>query len=536
MRGMTLRSLLLVTLMTALILAGASPGPGGPVVVVAVGADIDSFNEYVAASTFAFDLADQLFLNLMEERPAVTPGPPDFLPRLARSWTISPDGLSVTFQLRDDVRWSDGQPTTADDVLYTWQVQTDPRVAWPDADLKANIAAVEVGGPQSVTVRLKRRSPYALLDINEGHILPRHVFARLPPDKWAEIDFSKGLVTNGPFRLASWKPGQSIELAPNPDYYEKGLPRLSRVVFRIVTDPGVRLQQLFAGENDVLESVPPEAVDRVTADPSLILVRFDQRMYTYLCWNDRHPMFADPRVRRALTMALNRDEMLRVLARGMGRPSAGPIVQALWAADATLKPPPFDPAEAGLLLKKSGWEDHDKDGVLDKDGQAFQFDLEFNRGNSLRENIALRAASQLGALGVKATPRAVEWAAFQKKHRDGAFDAFVASRIVSTRVNLDAFTTGADQNYAGYSSPELDEVARRAASASTIDEARPLWTKAQQIIARDQPVTFLFEQDRLYAVRRRILEIEPGPLGLFGGLRRWRVEPSTTETPRRRSG
>jgi peptide/nickel transport system substrate-binding protein len=409
-------------------------------------------------------------------------------------------------------------------------MQVDPKVAWPDADLKENIASVEASGPRTVTFRLKKRSPYALLDINEGHILPRHALSSVAPEAWARTDFSKLLVTNGPFRLAAWRPGQAIELAANSDYYERGLPPLRRVIFRIVTDPGVRLQQLFAGETDVLESVPHEAVGRVMADPSLALVRFDQRMYTYLCWNNRRGMFADPRVRRALTQALDRDEMLRVLARGMGRASAGPIVSSSWAADPELKPLPFDPAAARRLLKEAGWEDRDGDGVIETrsaDGaRPFRFDIEFNRGNTLRENIALRAAAQLAAVGIRATPRAVEWAAFQKKHRDGDFDAFVASRIVSTRVDLDGFGSGAQQNYAGYADPEVDALVARAAATATIEQARPLWARAQRLIARDQPCTFLFEQDRLYAVRRRIEGVESGPLGLFGGLRKWRLAAS----------
>ena len=150
-------------------------------------------------------------------------------------------------------------------------------------------------------------------------------------------------------------------------------------------------------------------------------------------------------------------------------------------------------------------------------------------------DIALRVAAQLAEIGVRAIPRAVEWATFQQKHREGDFDAFVASRIVGTRVDLEGFTTGASQNHAGYANAELDALASKAAMASTLEEAGPLWAKAQQIILRDQPVTFLFEQDRLYAVRRRIRDVTSGPLGLFGGLRLWKVEALPSAAPTGRS-
>lgn len=499
-------------------------------VVIAIGADVESFNEYVTTSTLALDVAGQLFLGLMEELPAPPRTPPAFGPRLARSWTVAPDGLSVTFVLRDDVRWSDGTPTTAEDVRFTWQVQTDPALGWPDADIKSNIRDVRVDGPHQVTFLLKTRGQHTLLDINEGHIIPKHAWSSIPVAEWLRTDFSKKLVTNGPFRLASWKPAQAIALERNPGYYEKGVPGLDRVLFRIVPDPHIRLQQLLAGETDVLETVAPESVGRIREDEALRIVRIDQRMFTFVCWNMRRSLFGDARVRRALTMALDRDAILQTLAGGMGRPSAGPIVSSLWAADDTIRPLPHDRDGARRLLDESGWKDADGDGIREKDGRTFSFDIEFNRGNTLREKIALSAASQLMEVGIRAVPRAVEWAAFQSKHAAGDFDAFVGSRIASTRVNLDSWTTGSPRNNAGYASAGFDALNARALAAPTMEEARPIWMQAQRMIAEDQPVTFLFEQDRLYAVRRGIEGIDEGSLGLFEGLRKWSLRADGRES------
>ena len=519
-----LGTLILPALLGGLAPAAAAPVSGGTV-VIAVGGDVDSFNEYVASSTLALDLADQLFLSLLEEQPGAD-GAPRFAPRLARSWTLAADGLSVEFVLRDDVRWSDGTPTTAEDVLFTWQAQTDPKLGWADADLKANIKDVRVTGPGRVRFTLERPSPFALLDINEGHILPAHALGKIAREGWATTDFSRGLVTNGPFRLAAWKPGEAIELARNPNHFEPGVPALERVIFRVVGDPAIRLQQLLTGENDVLEGVAAESLDRLQAQASVRIVRFDQRMYSYIGWNNRRPLFADPRVRRALTMALDRAEMLRVLDRGMGRPAAGPIPSSLWAAHRALLPLPFDPAQARLLLREAGWKDADNDGVVEREGTRFQFDIEFNTGNSFRELVALRAAAQLAQIGVKAIPRAVEWAAFQSKHRSGDYDSFVAARIVSTRVDMDSFVAGDAANYSGYANPEVDALARRAAAAPDTAAAREAWMKAQEIVARDQPVTFLFEQDRLYAVNARVQGVEAGSLGILSSLRKWTKAPS----------
>ncbi len=512
-------------LVAAILLAGSAVAqPAGGTVVVAVGGDVDSFNEYVASSTLAFDIADQIFLSLMAEVPVPPGSAPRFAPRLAASWEIAQDGLSVTFVLREDVVWSDGAPVTAEDVRFTWQVQTDEALGWPDADLKENIRDVRVDGPHRVTFLLKKPGLYTLLDINEGRIVPKHAWSEIPVARWRTTDFSKHLVTNGPFRLASWKPAQAITLEKNPSYYDAAAePSVERVVFRVVPDPHIRLQQLLAGETDVLESVPPEAVDRIRAAEGVRVLSLDQRMFTYICWNMRRPIFADARVRRALTMALDRDAILATLAGGMGRPSTGPIPSSLWAADPRAKPLPHDPAAARRLLDESGWVDRDGDGVREKDGRPLTFDIEFNRGNTLRERIALHAAARWADLGVRVVPRAVEWAAFQAKHREGDFDAFVASRIASTRVNLDSWTSASPRNQPGYANPALDALNAKGVAAATMEEARPIWHEAQRILAEDQPVTFLFEQDRIYAVSARLEGVEPGPLGLIGGLRRWSV-------------
>ncbi len=185
--------------------AAGSPEPAAAIpAVVSVAADLDSFNEYVATSTFAADVADQLFLTLREERPAPPGGLPGFLPRLERSWEVAPDGLSVTFRLHDDVRWSNGRPTTAEDVVFTWRAQVDEGLGWAGADLKEAIASVVAADPRTVAFTMKRPGPYTLLDINEGHVLPAHALASVPPAAWRTTDFSRAWSPTAP---SAWPPG-----------------------------------------------------------------------------------------------------------------------------------------------------------------------------------------------------------------------------------------------------------------------------------------------------------------------------------------
>ena len=354
----------------------AAPGGGsqrGGQVIVATTADVTTFNEYQSTQeTGELDTIDLLFPALMTEQPDYQLHPPSFAPRLATSWEFSSNNRTLTFHLRPDARWSDGVPVTADDVRFTFQAQKDARVGSLGMEMKDFIRDVEVVDPHTVRFNFTRVYPYQLMDANDGHIVPAHAWGKVPFEKWHTTDFEKILVTGGPFRLAAHTPQQTIILERDPGYWGSPRPNLDRLVLRVVPDMASQLEQLFAGQLNVVQAVSPQEADRVQANRDLNLVEFPSRMWGMVGWNNRLPMFADRRVRKALSLGINRKSLVDTVFRGHATLSAGPVLSSTWAYNRTLPQLSYDPVQAAQLLAQAGWRDSNGDGILDRDGNPRQ--------------------------------------------------------------------------------------------------------------------------------------------------------------------
>jgi peptide/nickel transport system substrate-binding protein len=527
------------TALLAAALAAAAPAPratppaapGGGRIVIGVRGDVTSFNIYTATNAFTQEVADLLYARLAMEQDDFADHPPGFKPGLAASWDLSADRLALTFHLDPRARWSDGREVTSADVLFSHQAATSPDVGWVGSDVKEFIASVSAPDARTVVYRFTRPYPYQMMDAAEGNILPRHVFGEVPLALWPKRGFLESAAGSGPFVLKRYERGAFFELQRNPAYLFAPLPRLDTVVFRILPDEATLVNELLAGGIDVMENVPPDAAARVQESKRLRLVRVPDLSYTYICWNTERPLFRDARVRRALTMAIDRPAVIEGLLRGTGRPSAGPALSFLWAHDPSIAPLPHDPDGARRLLAEAGFADRDGDGLLERDGVPFRFTLESNQGSGLRADVAQMVAAQLRPLGIEAIPRVIEFGAFVEAHERHDFDAFVGTWRESTKFDLKSAFHSASRtggyNYGSYSSAELDALIDRARGEAEAGKALPLWRKAQRIIAADQPYTFLFERDRLHAVPRRLEGFRPDPRSAYTGLEAWSLPRET---------
>ena len=521
-------ALLAVALAAAGCGRGAAPALPPDTIVIGKLADIENWNPYLADSAFSEDVLTLLYPTLVVEQPDYTEHPPTYEPWLASSWERSPDGLSVTFHLDPRARWSDGVPVTAEDVLFTWEVQRSPEVGWPGAEDKAPIVAVDAPDDRTVVFRFARPDPYQIMDANDGPIVPAHAWRTIPFERWDRTDWTAHALSAGPFVLERHEPQQEIVLRRNRNYWIPGRPAAGRVVWRIVPDQTALLTQLLGGRLDFLEAVPPRDAGRVEADPSLRLVTFPDRAYTYIGWNLRDPRFADARVRRALTLAIDRDTILRTARAGYGRPGIGPILSTMWAFDRTLRPLPYDPARAKELLARAGWRDTDGDGVLDRDGVPFRFDLMTNAGNETRRDIVLLVQADLARVGIEVRPRTLEWGAMLRRLETGAFDAYVSAWRESTRIDLGPVWHSAapgepTYNWIGYANPEVDALIERVETLTEFDRQKPLLDRIQRLIVEDQPYTFLYESDRVAALSTRIRNAEINAASPYFNLDRWTI-------------
>lgn len=510
--------------------APAQPVRGGTV-TIGYPSDIDGVNELIHGSAQQTrHVIEQMFVKLLAEQADYQSHPPTFEPRLAESYEYSEDRTVITFHLRRDAVWSDGEPITADDVRWTWQAQINPAVAWDNVVMKASITDVEVVDPYTVRYHFTHAYPGQLVHINEGAVLPRHAWGKLPFSEWRSSGtwFVDHLVVSGPFKLASWKPQQEIVLERNERYYEPGIPYLDRVVFRIIPDPITQYNEFRSGSIDYLRQVPAGNAAQIASDPRLRLMAYWPPAYCAVVWNLRRPQFSDPAVRRALTMSIDRQAIVDTLWYGYAKPVESPVISSVWGYDDTIKPWPYDPAAARQILDEQGWKVKEG-GVRERDGVKFAFDLIVNSGNHERKNAMEMIQQQLKQVGVQARPRTLDWNTVGAKLESRDFDATIIVLGIETSLDFSAsFHSRAaanELNYSGYSNPEVDALLDDARRQKRLEDTVPFLHRFQEILHQDQPLTMLWESQRLVGLSRRIQGAKPNPISAFEDLRYWWLLP-----------
>lgn len=506
-----------------------APGLGGGTAVVAVMADVSTFNEYQSTGeVMETAVIDLLFPSLAHEQPDYEQHPPTFAPRLAERWERSPDGKVWTFLLRKDARWSDGTPVTAEDVRFTFRVQKSEEVGSPGLEIKDAIDNVEVVDPSTVRFHFTGVYPYQLMDANDGHIVPAHAWGQVPFARWQTEDFSSRLITSGPFRLASHTPQQTLILERDPDFWGRPRPNLERLVLRVIPDVTSQVNQLLAGQVDVVPVLPPREAGRVTQSGTARLVDLPSRLWGFLAWNNRHPLFRDARVRRALSEAINRQALVDSVYLGFARPAVGPVLSSFWAFNSSLKPLPFDPAAAARLLDEAGFKATGRNGRRERHGVPLAFDLLFPSTNTMRAQAAVLIQADLAKVGVEAHPTGVEFTALMARQESGDFAAVLSAWEEATKVDLvSCWVTPSEDagssNFFAYSNPEVDRLALAARDEPDFAMAKPLLDRAQELIVADAPVTFLYEARQLVGVSRRLENAQPSPAGVFFTVESWRL-------------
>jgi peptide/nickel transport system substrate-binding protein len=525
-----MRALCIVLCMLAVASAALAAGSKGPAMdattlVVGTRAEPKTLNPVAITASESQQIAALLFQKLLEEQDDFT----SFKPGLARSWSFSADSLDVTFALREDARWSDGKPITAADVRFTWQVETDTTVAWPSASIKAKIRDVEVKDDHTVVFHFKERYLYQLMDANDGVILPEHALASIPRKDLKAAPFGREPVGNGPYVLKRWEAGQYIELARNPAY-AASTPRIERIVIKFVPDAVTLTAQLEAGEIDLLESVQPADLAGIHAQRGDVqILETPSRRMSFVAWNGTRAPFETAAERVAMTMGIDRRAIIASVWGGRAKECTSPIVPLLWAYEPSIPAIKYDPKAARSALGRLGFKDSDKDGVLDRDGKPFEFELLVNDAQN-RVDIATMIQAQLKRIGVKVNVRVMEYGAFIDRILAMDYDAAIVEWKVQTKVDLtQLFATSAKRpngyNFVGYSNPAVDRLIEQALAERDMARAKLLWSDAQRAIYLDQPYTFLAVPQELTALDDRFCNARPSPISIFAHIGDWRIKP-----------
>lgn len=452
------------------------------------------------------------------------------VPRLAQSWEFTDGGKELLFHLREGVRWHDGAPFTSADVLFTYRRTIDP-ASGAHADLFQEIT--EVSAPDTLTVKVRYREPTVLaLDAWKVPIVPEHLLSSVPP---GTKDPARIPVGTGPFRFQRWTRGGEIVLQANTAYF-MGRPHLDGLVFRIIPSPATQFQALLTGDTD-WSSIPPAEWTATASSPDF-LRRFRRYEYPslfvyYIAWNGKSSPFSDPRVRSAMTRLLDRAGFLAKANAGAGVVAASSFHPGQAGYDGRLAPLPYDPARAGALLDEAGWKRSGPDGRRRKGGTAFRFSLLIFQGNQVHQQIASLFSDALQRQGIVLDIRVLDFPALLDRLHRRDFDAALSGWALTTDPDPTAFfhsdpNLGAS-NYASYSNPEMDRLLLDGRHALDPEARRRIYSRVQEILAADQPYTFLFFPLSRIGLDNRFEGVSTAgitsPMKPYPGLLRWYVTP-----------
>lgn len=457
------------------------------------------------------DLAALVFrgLTVADERGQIQPD-------LADHWEVSPDGLSYIFYLRQDVRWHDGAPFTADDVALTIDLLRSPDLP-ADQEVAELWRTVEVERTDSYTVRFTLTEPFApFLHYTTIGLLPAHLLQGVPASELADHSFNLHPIGTGPFQVAEVT-AQHAVLTAYTDAYG-GRPYLDEIEFIFYPDYASVFGAYRRGEVDGISRVASEYLEEAAtaADLNLYLPPLDG--YAVVFVNLERPVFREREVRQALLLASDRQRIIDQVLDGQAVLANGPVMALSWAYEANMPQYAYDPAAAIALLEQAGWKDADGDGVREKGDLRLEFTLLTN-DDETRIQIINELARQWAEVGIRAVPQAAGVAGVVRDFLvPRSYDAiFYEWQWLQTDPDLytqwhstQKLSTG--QNYGAYSNEQADllmEEARR-----TVDEERRamLYRQIQRLLAEDVPALPIYHPVYAYAVAKRIQNVRVGPL------------------------
>ncbi|MBD9355379.1 peptide-binding protein [Methylomonas albis] len=503
--------------------------------VEAFGTNLKTITPLVSSDAYASNVQSYVLESLITRNPDTL----EWEGLVAKDWSISADGLVISFRMREDVSFSDGQPLTADDVVFSFDfIMTDAIQAPRERAYLEKIKSVKANGKFEVVFTFKEPYFEALSLAGGIGILPKHFYEPYlkEPQKFNE---SKGLLLgSGPYRLndpKNWTPDKgNIELVRNERYWGDVQPSYHRILWKIIQNDSARLTTFRNGDIDSYSARPVE-YQELKKDPQIQAKsqNFEYMPpvvgYSYIGWNQERggkpTRFADKRVRQAMTYLTDVSRVIKDVMLDYAEPAVSPFSKASKQHDAALQPYQTDLDKAKALLKEAGYQDKNGDGVLeDKAGAPFEFKLTYFQANEDTKRMVLLLKDLYARAGVKLTPTPQEWPVMLENLDKKDFDAITLGWTSGIETDLyqifhSSQAVSKGDNYVSYKNSALDKLiddARR-----TVDESKrmPLWQQAERILYEDQPYTFLMRRKSLLFVDKRIHNLQMTKLGLnFGSL------------------
>ncbi len=499
--------------------------------------DIDRLNPYTSTDANASYVQQKIWEPLNFYNPRTL----ELIPGLASLPEVAEDHLTYTYTMNPSAQWSDGKPVTSEDVIFSFKAAMNPLVVNSQAlrNYLMTIDSVYNPGGDKSKVAFRLSKPYydAANILGAGYvlILPKHIFdpkGLTTAQQWPDLhqpspkdpsikEFAawfeapeiarepKYQIGSGPYVFKEWVTFSHISLKLNPKYWAMNMPWSEaypeEIIFKTINDQNAALTALKAKEIDLIEQLKPDQfltqVDSVN-HPYIHKERIYFNAYTFVGWNNLHPLFSDKRVRKALTMLIDRDEILTSILKNLTKKNDGPIMFTQPNYDSTVKQVGFNPDAGKALLAEAGWADTDGDGVLDKviNGKKtpFKFTFQVNAGNEVRKQILLIIAERFRKAGIIAEVQPLEWSVYlenTKSHNfEACYSAWVGNATEDDIYQLWHSTQSRNKgsNFCSFKNDEADQLLTEYRTEFDKQKRLAMSKRLQEIFVEEQPVTFMF--------------------------------------------
>lgn len=500
------------------------PARGDRLIDASIG-DATNLIPMIAGDASSHAIAGQLYLPLLKYDKDL-----NLVGRLAKSWDVSTDNRTITFHLHQGLKWTDGKPFTSADCIFTLKLIQDENTQSAYKSDYALVTDVKAPDPHTFVVHYAEPFSPALSSWASLAILPKHVFEH---ENIMDTELSrKPKATIGPYQLADWQSQQSILMKANPNYFD-GPVWIEERLTRIIPDQGTQFLELMAGHLDSI-NLSPLQFDRIFPKNQKLVNQYNKYIYlgfvyTYLGFNLKREPFTDVRVREAIAYAINRQEIIDGVQLGLGETIASPYKPGTFWVNNKLKPRPYDPDRAKLLLAEAGWKDSDGDGILDKNGKPFAFTILTNNGNKPRADTSTIMQQRLKKVGIDVKVRLVEWSAFIANFINKRnFDAVILGWSLSPdpdQYNIwhSSQTGPREFNFLTYENAKVDAALDAARRTFDREKRKQQYDIMQEEIYKDVPMVFLYAPYSLPVMHKRFHGIKPAPAGIGYNSEHWYV-------------
>lgn len=500
--------------------------------------DVNTLNPVLMSTAYERDVLAYIFDALVEVDASMRPAP-----GIASRWEISPDATTFRFHLDQAATFEDGTRVTAEDVLFSVRKYADD-----SSQISGYLQGIDwkksrIVDPQTVEIVFASGRNAGQLYAFGFPVIAEHVYGKGDFQR----DFNDKVVGNGPYRLVRRVPGSEIVLERRDDY--RGVrPPVKTIVFKIIPNETVAWSALTRGEIDEMR-ISTEQFELGAADAEIrkkvVFHQFYELGYNFIAWNNKVEALSDPDVRRAFTMAIDRGAVVQHLYGGGARVMSGPFTVEQWAFNPSVPAIPFDPAGARSLLESKGWVDADGDGVRERGRKKLAIELLVAAEDNASVQQGQLYQQALRDVGVDLALRKLEGSTMIERVLTGKYEAVFLG--YSLDLDPDLFAnfhssqfTPEGQNWVFYSNPEVDELLAKGRVEVDAAKRRDMYMRVHELLARDQPYTWLVQASTKWAVSRHVQNVEIAPgFGLFHwspGARGWWVSARRGEADKTSRG